>query len=235
MFKIKHYKSIKSTNKKASEFCRKGIYNIVVVADEQREGVGRYGRSWYSPKGGLYFSILLKPKIEISSISSLPLVCGVGVANGLKKFGFPVKLKWPNDLILNGKKVGGILCKLEIQKECFVIMGVGINVNIEKFPSTLPSATSLFIDSGKKINTSTLLNELLDNIKRTYDKFERNKDKILNDWRKFSDTLGRKVKILSSSGEFSGKAVDIDENGYLLVRDDDGYIEKVIEGDCIYY
>lgn len=237
---IKYFSSIDSTNNEAKKLAQMGEKEgTVVIAEEQTGGRGRRGRAWSSPFGmGIWVSIILRPQIPPVDAPGLTLVAAVAAAKAVRSVtGLPVRIKWPNDLMLNSKKVGGILTELsaEIEVVNFIVVGIGINVNNESFPEELKKiATSLKIEQTKKekLDRVQLLCELLHRFEEEYLKFTGGRQKeILKQWREFSDTLGRFVRISGHNDIIEGKAVDIDETGALLVEKEDGSLERIISGD----
>ena len=133
MYKIYHFKSLPSTQDKAKEFAKKGLSNVIIIADVQTRGRGRFKRKWYSSKGGLWMSILLKPS-TIQNLQYLTFSAAVAVVKAIKKIlNLNIKIKWPNDVHYNGKKLCGILTEGIFGKENHVVVGIGVNVNQNKF------------------------------------------------------------------------------------------------------
>ncbi|MBZ9572173.1 biotin--[acetyl-CoA-carboxylase] ligase [Patescibacteria group bacterium] len=167
-FKIKKFKKISSTNKKAKDLAKKGISPwTVILAEEQSTGYGQEKRKWLSPKGGLYFSIIL-PKSKIEDLQTLTILSAFVVAKIIKKkFSLEPLIKLPNDVLLNQKKVAGILTENIIGKDVKLsVMGIGLNTNIEKFPKDLQDiATSLKIELGKEVDNKEILGQIIKRIK----------------------------------------------------------------------
>jgi len=209
--KIYHFKKVSSTNDAAKEIALSHERDFVVVADEQTKGKGRMGREWLSPIGGLYLSIITKKN------HLLPLISGVAVACSLQKFGLSIRIKWPNDVMVGDKKISGILI------EClddFAVVGVG--VNIDKTP--LKTAASIKDETGKNISRDAVLKSILKN----FEKFSGKN--VLDEYRKLSSTIGRRVKINTVKGDTEGKAVDVDEQGRLILESG----EIIVSGDVIH-
>jgi len=242
---ILYFQKLSSTNDEARKQSETGVSEgLVVIADVQTEGRGRRGRLWESPIGGLWFTIVLRPDIEIKSAPLLTLLTGMVVANTIRsQFKLNATLKWPNDVRINGKKVCGILTELSTEKEKinFVLIGVGLNVNnaTDQFPEELqPTVTTLVEETGHDIDKNNLILALLQEIEQAYLRFcekqTENSLEIISKWRELSDTIGRNVKIETVSSSFSGRAIDISENGALIVKNSSGEIQRIIAGDCIY-
>lgn len=237
---IVFYEEIGSTNDEAKRLAREGKpEGLLVLSDRQTAGKGRFGRKWHSPeKTGLYCSLILRPPVPVSKISLLTILAGVAVLETIQKeTSLAPLLKWPNDVLINGKKVCGILTESTSKKDKveFAIMGIGININNrkEQFPDEIClSSTSLKIESGKDIIREKFLSSLLFHLENKYTCFLKNGNKnILQVWRKHNDVLGKKVKIYQGTRLIVGLARDIDDEGNLLVETNDGNVEKVSSGE----
>ncbi|MDI6840978.1 MAG: biotin--[acetyl-CoA-carboxylase] ligase [bacterium] len=228
--KIYHFTELDSTNEYAKKILNNTGEWTVVVADKQKCGKGRFGKSWYSPEGGLWFSIILRPRDATSKdILALPLVAGVAVCDVLKALGLNVKIKWPNDILVGSKKIAGILTEYENDA---VILGVGINLNISEFPKDI-EATSTLLETGKVFDKNEVLKLVLDKIDEKYNRLQNGELKnLLNEWRSYSITLGEFVEVKTPNSILQGKAIDIDEDGALLVELPSGNIERVLAGEC---
>ncbi|HRR53789.1 MAG TPA: biotin--[acetyl-CoA-carboxylase] ligase, partial [Candidatus Methanomethylicus sp.] len=193
----------------------------IVVALEQGVGKGRMGRAWSSPKGGLWFSILMRPSIAIAELHKLSLLFGVAVAKSLKQIRVDARLKWPNDVLVEGKKVCGILLEVSAESDRVnhVIAGIGINANFSsgKLPESLNSHSTTLLDQlGKRIDRAALLADVLLNAERLY--FGATKDGfggVLDQWRSLSCTIGNEVIVSSFGRSVSGLAVGISDDGSL--------------------
>ena len=228
-----------STNDVLLELAGQGASEgTTVTAETQTQGRGRQGRGWFQAQGkGLAFSILLRPKLQPDELSEITLAAAVAVAMTLEDFGFKPRIKWPNDLLLEGRKVCGILTEMGPKKDKMtcVVLGIGVNINhgSRDFPGELKgTATSLFKISGRKIKRSKFLQKLLNHLEETYRWVsDRRFSRVLVEWRKRTVTLGKQVKVTQGHRSFYGQVTDIDEKGALLVRNDIGIIEKVTSGD----
>ncbi len=198
----------------------------VFIAEVQTHGKGSRGRGWTSPKGsGIWHSILLKPDIPPMEVSRITLVAGLAVC---KAIGLNSAIKWPNDIVINGKKICGILTEMssEINMINYVVCGIGINVNMESFEDELADkATSMYIESGHKYARSEIISKLLNEFEYYYRKFlDSGLRAILDEYKKHCVTLGRCVNVIFKNKTITGTAVDIDENGSLMVEAADGII-----------
>ncbi len=202
----------------------------VFVAKKQTNGRGRSGKEWNSDdENALYMSILLKPQMSLDKISKLTLVFGMAVFNALKNYA-DVGIKWPNDIILNSKKVSGIMCEISTdgEKIDYVICGVGVNVNNEHFSKELEDiATSLKIEIGRDFEIAEIASEILNEFELLYSDFlENGLNNIINDYRSNCITLSKEVRVIINSVETQAYVLDITDDGALLVRTDDG--DKII-------
>jgi len=212
---------------------------LVVLADRQTAGRGRRGRSWASAAGvGLYTSILLRPDLLPDRVPLLTLVAGLGVAEAIEEVtGFAARLKWPNDVLMDGRKVAGILAETAFTdtRISHVVVGIGINVNHgrQDLPEALfPEATSLYLATGRLTSRGQLAAAVYNSLERWYGLFCRKRfDEILASGRARSASLGHAVEILAEEGTWQGVAMDLDSDGALLVRAEDGGLRRVIASD----
>ena len=210
----------------------------VVLSETQKKGRGRLGREWSSPKfKGVYLSLMLRPKIAPSQISLLTLLAAVSVCQAIKEVSAEIaQIKWPNDLLIHHKKVGGILTELnaEMDKVKFIIIGIGINVNNDK--KSLPAgATSLKGQQKQEISRIRLLQEILLRIETNYKLLQKEGgESIISKWREYNITLGRRVRIQYQNRQIEGEAADIDKDGALLLRSDSGITQRVTAGDIVH-
>jgi len=236
--KIYYYQTLNSTMDVAFEIALKGAEEgTLVVAEAQSKGRGRLNRQWVSPKyKGIYLSLILRPKLLPQETPLLTLLAGVAVCEAIKEqTGISANIKWPNDILINEKKIGGILTELnaEIDTVHFVIVGIGLNVNTDK--SLLPSgATSLKEETAKEYNRADLLRKILKKMEINYHIFKKQGPyATLEKWRALSSTLGQRIKVICQKEHIEGEALDIDIDGGLLVRKDSGFIEKIMAGDVL--
>ena len=239
--KILVFDEISSTNLKAQELARQGeTEGTLVLARQQTRGRGRFNRIWESPPGGLYLSLILRPSMPPEKTTLLPLIAALAVAETITSYQLQVAIKWPNDVRINKKKTAGILLESETNgsRIDFLILGVGINLNTKNrhFPQELrKNITSLAQELGTTIEPERFLKELIIRLDQQITRFYQGKTKeILADWKHRSDTLGKQVKILTSQGEITGKAVDVDPSGFLIVASDKGERNVITAGDCLY-
>lgn len=217
----------------------KGNEGIVAIAESMTQGRGRLGRVWTAPKfTGLWFSILLKPNIAPQNASAITLISGIAVANAIENtIDLKVDIKWPNDILVNNKKICGILTEMdcEIDNINFVILGIGINVNVENFPEELNDiATSLYLETGEKVDRNILFKNVLIEFEKLYTRFVENDDgfkQFIKEYEEKCMNIGNKIRVFGKE-EFDGVGVRITENGGLVVkRDDSGAEEIVVSGE----
>lgn len=236
---IEHHETIESTNIRAKEIASLVDEGAVIIAEEQTMGRGRLGRSWASPKGkGLWFSIVLKPDIEPEKISKITLIGAAAVHRALKEIDIQSHIKWPNDIVVQGKKVCGILSEMVFKNEntYYVIMGIGINANLdaEDFNEELKNkATSLKIIKKAEVDRYKLLAYVLNNFERLYISFKENEDlsETIKISRENSILINKDVRIIRDDIERVGKVLDIDDEGRLIVEYEDGKIESIFSGE----
>jgi BirA family biotin operon repressor/biotin-[acetyl-CoA-carboxylase] ligase len=239
---IHHYLQVDSTNNVLKEMAGKGApEGTVTVAEEQTGGRGRLGRTWLSPAGkGIWFSILFRPSLAPQKAPLFTLLAASAVVQAIKT-NLPALdpgIKWPNDLLLNGRKVCGILTEMKAEADLlhYLVTGIGLNVNCreEDFsPELQGSATSLYLENSKKIvPRQKLARDILREIDHHYRVFlEGGATRIITSWKKNNITLGRKVVVRTLQGAFQGQAVDLDSDGALLVEDDQGKINRFLAGE----
>jgi len=236
---IYHFNKVSSTNNVARAYAADGVLEgTLIIAEEQIKGKGRLGRKWISPSGGIWFSIILRPEISPIDASKITILTGVAVAKAIEiETGLKVQLKWPNDVLIDGKKVVGILSEMsaEADKVNFVVVGLGINVNFDMkvFPEELrDKATTLKKLLGIEVDRVILFKTVLKEFEKAYFSLkEGDFKKVLSEWRNLCEMLGKRVKILALDKEMEGEALDIDEHGGLLLRLPSGEIRTVYSGD----
>ena len=222
-----------STMDLAKELARKGCPAFTtVVAGLQTQGRGRLRRAWSSEEGGLYFTVVLRPRIPVLWSSRVNFLASLTLAGILKEvYGVDAGLKWPNDILVQGCKLCGLLAEMESEGDQvnFINIGVGLNVNNDP-PSVVPPAVSLKALMGRAIPRREILSMFLDKLERSI--AAEPWETVIFDWKARSVTLNRLVRIVTAKDDVSGFAVDVDENGALLLRQPDGAIRTVFHGDC---
>ena len=200
--------------------------NLVVIADSQTKGKGRLGRTWHSePKTGVYLSTFIRPNITPEKLPVLTLMAGLATITAVNEFiPQPSLLKWPNDLLLKGKKIAGILCEYHTIKNPAVIIGIGINVNQIQFPAGLKDiATSLKLEFGKNINRTALIKSLITQLDFQYNEFQNNKvQALIDNWARNSDLFGKSITLNKGDQIINGKAIRLDNCGRLVILNNSG-------------
>lgn len=238
---IIYLESTASTNDSAFEIgrSRPDPEGIVVVAEMQTKGRGRLGREWISPPGvNLYFTILLSPPFPPEEASILTLAVPVAVATAIKAHpGLPAQIKWPNDILINGKKAGGVLIEVKAGTSSARLIAAGIGINVNMSPETLPSeirqhVTSLKLEKGGEVNRADLLGEVLGAFEHTYKNLlNGNKRALINEWLRLNCTIGKRVSVRNQDRTISGIADGITDKGELIVGLSNGETETVRAGD----
>lgn len=234
-----NYKEIDSTNLEAARLAMDGAAEgTLVVSKVQTAGRGRRGRQWDSPEGeAIYMSLVLRPQTTADKISGITLVMALSVAQALERIGVKgSRIKWPNDIVLEGKKLCGILTELHMESGSIsdVIVGVGVNVNQESFsPEITDIATSIFAVTGQKIEKEILIDAVMKAFERNYDIYQQTYDmtNLIEDYHAFLANRNQKVRVLDPKGEYEGIALGINLRGELLVSKQDDTIETVYAGE----
>ncbi|MFZ3123358.1 MAG: biotin--[acetyl-CoA-carboxylase] ligase [Thermodesulfovibrionales bacterium] len=252
------HESIDSTNTLAMELAEKGVpHGTVIIADRQFKGKGRLGRTWFSPpKGNIYMSVIVRPEIEPKDATLLTIMSAISCARAVRNLtGIEVKIKWPNDLMVSERKLGGILTEMKSDQDriVFAVIGIGINVNasIDAFPSDVRAVAASVIEElrrkettplcpplarggwgGEKISRTLIIAAILNELERWFKVLIKGgRIQLINEWKKLSSTLGRKVKVVSGRDAISGIAEDIDDEGMLILRLPSGGLKKISAGD----
>jgi len=234
---VVYYQSIGSTNEAAKELAAQGApQGTLVIADEQTAGKGRRGRSWLAPPGSsLLISLIFYPRLTLSQMPRLTMASSLAVACAIEEISsLSVHFKWPNDILLRGKKAGGILTEVSISGEIpdYAVVGIGLNVNLDvrQIPEIEGTATSLSMELGREVSRLELLQVLLGFIEREYHSLLHGKSPGER-WSSRLSQLGQKVKVATPWGQESGWAENVDADGALILRRDDGTKAYITVGD----
>ena len=236
---ILYLDEVDSTNTAAKKAAENGaVHGTLVVSERQTGGKGRRGRAWDSPRGpGIFMTLSLRPNMAPVHASMLTLVAALAVADGIRECtGAESLIKWPNDIVMSGKKVCGILTEMSADPDCinYVAVGIGINVNMEEFPEEIRGvAASIFTETGKKTKRSLLISAVMAAFERYYEVFMKTTDMsgLLEDYNGKLANCGRTVRVLDPAGEYSGTAIGIDREGELLVEMEDTTVRRVLSGE----
>jgi BirA family biotin operon repressor/biotin-[acetyl-CoA-carboxylase] ligase len=229
-----------STNDVAARLARGGAQEgAVVFAEAQTKGRGRLGRAWISPPGkGLWFTVLLRPDFAPQGATQLTVAAATALCRAITlQTGLATEIKWPNDILIRGKKIAGILTEMRAELDHLqeVLLGIGMNVNLEKadFPPSLHrAATSLRIETGQPVNRAELAVAVLRELDRDYHLIAQGQfDRLAEQWQDRCSTLGRQVAIRCGNRLFHGTAESLDDDGALLVRGPHGHLDRIVGGD----
>ena len=233
--RIHYFREIGSTMDAARKLAEAGVeQGTIVVAESQSRGRGRLSKEWLSPEGGIYFTVILRPKISPAYAPRMSLMASVAVASAIRRlFGLRAELKWPNDVLIGGKKVCGILAEMNAELDAvnFINLGIGINANTS-ISQQEEKASSLKEQLGKEVSRKELFRSVLVELEERQGLLTT--ADLIEEWKNLSATLGRDVRILAPGEEITGKAVDIESSGALVIRTKDGSLRSAIAGDCIH-
>jgi len=239
---IFYYRQVDSTNLLARELVQQDTINgTVIISGTQTSGRGRLGREWTSPPGGIWVSLVLYPPHQQTDLSFITISASVAVARTVEKVvGLKAEIKWPNDIISEGSKVCGILCELVSGPSGWaIIVGIGMNLNVESedlpLTETYP-AGSLKVLLGRRISEERFMESFFHDFNECYSDFlkgSQGKTKLLDQWRRYANMLGKKIIVKFGEKQVEGIAKDVDEKGYLVVEGLDGTTTRVMAGDVL--
>ena len=237
---IHYFREVDSTNEVAKKLAREGApEGTIVIAESQSQGKGRRGKKWVSPLGGAWLSIILRPNTLPINAPQLTFIAGVAAAKTIKEeYGLDAGIKWPNDVLIDNKKVCGALTEIstEINTIDYIVTGIGIDANIDVnlLPAELKeTTTSLKSELNQEISRMILVQKFLGNFEVMYDEFNKgNFQEILRKWRQLSKTIGRQVEIRKGTEFVRGEAVGVNSKGALILELEDGTLKKIISGEC---
>ena len=230
---ILYYPEVTSTMDIARDLARKNCPDhTVLIAGRQTQGRGRLKRRWLSDDGGLYFTMVLRPPIPVQSSFRVNFLASLTLARVIREMlRIDAMVKWPNDILVGDRKISGMLSELEAEVDRVFFVNIGIGINVNNDPSEAePGASSLKKISGREISRKDLLTRFLE----AFGGRMRNTDfeDVISEWKKYTVTLGRHVRIVTHLEESEGLAVDVDENGALIIELVNGEQKKIIYGDC---
>ena len=241
--KIRYLENTPSTIWIGKQMCSEGdvekMHGMVIVAEAQTGGIGRMGRAWVSPSGGIWITVVLKPHVPVDHIFMITMAGSIAVARAIRKeFDLGALIKWPNDIFIGNKKVAGLLLELAAEADsvhyCLLSIGIDVNVPINQFSPTLQKdVTSIIAEVGHEVDRASFLARLLKEFESRYLLIESGEyETIIREWKSLSCTLENRVLIRTLKNSFEGEAIDIDEFGALIIKKDNGKLERVIAGDC---
>ncbi len=237
---IEYFKEIDSTNIKAKDLAEEGApEGTVVIAEKQEKGRGRRGRTWLSPEGdGIYVSLILRPAMPPSGAPKITLMTAVAVAEALLSLvNINITIKWPNDILVRDKKLAGILTEISTDMDAvnYIIVGLGLNVNTptHHFSEELKGrATSLNIETGKPVSRTRLVRAYLEFFEKYYEMFKTNNfAPIMTQWKQRSNIIGQRIMVDVIGKKHVGEVTDIDDEGVLILKDDEGGFQRIFSGD----
>ena len=243
--KMRYLENTPSTIWVGKQICSEGdvekMHGLVIIAEEQTGGIGRMGRAWVSPSGGIWITIVLKPGIPVDHVFMVTMAGSVAVARAIRKeFDLGALIKWPNDIFIGDKKVAGLLLEISAEADtihhCLLGIGIDVNVPLNQFsPALQKDITSISAELGHDVDRATFLARILKEFENRYLLIESGEyEAIVREWKSLSCTLEHRVLITTMKNSFEGEAIDIDEFGALIIRKDNGKIERVIAGDCFH-
>jgi len=243
--KMRYLENTPSTIWVGKQICSEGdvekMHGLVIIAEEQTGGIGRMGRAWVSPSGGIWITVVLKPGIPVDHIFMVTMAGSVAVARAIRKeFDLGALIKWPTDIFIGDKKVAGLLLEISAEADtihhCLLGIGIDVNVPLNQFsPALQKDITSISAELGHDVDRATFLARILKEFENRYLLIESGEyDAIVREWKSLSCTLEHRVLITTMKNSFEGEAIDIDEFGALIIRKDNGKIERVIAGDCFH-
>ncbi len=226
-FEIEYHDTIDSTNNRARALAKAGETDVAVLADEQTGARGRLDRPWSSPSGGIWLSLVCRPDIPPAQAPIYTLAAAVATADALSNVGVDAGIKWPNDVLVDGKKLVGILTEMEGEADrvSWIVVGPGINANVDA--DTVPETATTVRELVGDIDRAELTRDLIER----FDELRADPECVLPAWRESALTLGRRVRVETPDGEIVGTAVDVEFPGTLVIETESG-TERVSAGDC---
>ncbi len=237
---IAYFKTIDSTNIKAKSLAEEGApEGTLVIAEQQTKGRGRKGRDWLSPEGdGIYATLVLRPAMSPGRAPGITLMTAVALAEALiSLLQIEITIKWPNDILVKGKKLAGILTEITSEMDAvnYIVVGLGLNVNTpaENFSEEIrKTATSIYIETGKPFSRAGLVQAYFQQFEKYYGMYKRNDiAPIMHRWKQLSGFIGQKIMVDEIGHKHIGKVADIADNGVLILRDDQGKLHRIFSGD----
>lgn len=236
--KIVYFEKIDSTNIYAKRLVKDSVLEgCVIVADKQEKGRGRKNRIWSSPEGGLWFSVILYPKIPPQDAMTITMAASISIVEALTKItDLKPMIKWPNDVLVKGKKICGILTELdaEMDRINYIIIGIGINVNNNISKELNDIATSLKIETNMNFSRVEILANILNNLEKNYNHIKLGDLKFIRDsWLSYANIIGKNIKVVNENKIFKGIVIDVDIDGCLVIETSKGKI-RISYGDIFY-
>ncbi len=232
---IHYYPEAGSTMEIARDLARKGCPHFtVVIAGRQTQGRGRLQRQWFSDEGGLYFTIVLRPEIPAVLAFRANFAASLTLAETLRRhFGIEAGVKWPNDILVHEKKLCGMLSEMETEADMVSFVNIGMGINVNNDPAVFePNAVSLKNLLGHEVSRKEVLSAFLDDFEKRTN--EGNYETVVEEWKKYTITIGRQVRVVTFKETLEGRAVDVDKDGSLILECENGTGKTVRYGDCFH-
>lgn len=233
--KIVYYPQLPSTMDAAKDLARKDCPDFTtVIAGHQTKGRGRLQREWLSEKGGLYFTMVLRPDLPPVLSSRVSFLASLTLARILHDmFGIDARVKWPNDILVDEHKISGMLSELEAEADRISFINIGLGVNVNNDPSPFePTAISLKNILGRDVSKKNILAQYLDAFEHQMQTAAF--DRVIEEWKHYTVTLNRDVRVITTHEILEGKAIDVDDTGALILKCADGSLKKILYGDCFH-
>ena len=226
-FEIEYHDSIDSTNDRARELAKEGEGDVAVLADEQTGSRGRLDRVWRAPSGGIWLSLVCRPDFPPANAPIYTLAAAVAATDALATVGVDAEIKWPNDVLVDGKKLVGILTEMEGEADriSWIVVGIGINANVDG--EEVPETATTVLERVGEVDRTGLTRELIER----FDELRNDPEDVLSAWRVASATLGRRVRVETPGGDVVGTAIDVEFPGTLVVETETGK-RRISAGDC---
>ena len=234
--KILHFEIIESTNNYAKKIALEELDGTLIISEEQTKGRGRVGKQWHSKSGeGVWMSIILKPSIIPQKAPFITLIAGASIIKALNKLGVETTIKWPNDIIINNKKVAGILTELstEVDKINYIVLGIGINTKTMKFSQEISEIATSLHKEGYEISRVDIVKAILEEFEKLYLQYvnENVRKETLSICRKYSAIIGKDIYLIKEDEKELVRCLDINDDGNLIVRNENNIIQEIISGE----
>jgi BirA family biotin operon repressor/biotin-[acetyl-CoA-carboxylase] ligase len=230
-----YHPELPSTMAVAKELARNDCPHFTtVIAGRQISGRGRLNRSWLSEEGGLYFTMVLRPDLPPVLSFRVSFLASVTLARTLNEiFNIDARVKWPNDILVSERKISGMLSELEAESDRLAFINIGLGINVNNDPSALqPTATSIKEILGREVSKKDILFHYLDAFEKQMQTAAF--DRVIQDWKQYAATLNRDVRVVTNKEVFTGRAIDVDDTGALILKGADGSLQKILYGDCFH-
>jgi BirA family biotin operon repressor/biotin-[acetyl-CoA-carboxylase] ligase len=234
-FKIVYYPELTSTMDAAKDLARKDCPHFTtVIAGRQINGRGRLKREWLSEKGGLYFTMVLRPDLPPVLSFKVSFLASLTLARLLHEiFGIDARVKWPNDILVDERKISGMLVELEAESDRIGYINIGVGINVNNDPSLIePAATSLKNILGREVSKKDILSRYLNAFEQRLQTTAF--DRVIEEWKQYTVTLNRDVRVVTTHEVFEGKAIDVDDAGALVLKCTNGSLQRILYGDCFH-